>query len=81
MTQVGPILRVGSVLEKVQRHEGDLMGVPRALDVMLIECRLCATRCQDLCLRKDGGPPRVAQQLAYHNMHLVFDVQHTHHSN
>ena len=56
------------------------MGVPCAMDVMLIECRLCATRCQDLILRKQGVPPRVEQQLSYHKMHLVFNVQRIHHS-
>ncbi|KAL8577546.1 hypothetical protein ACOMHN_044226 [Nucella lapillus] len=57
-----------------------LMGVPCALDVMLIECRLCATRCEDLSLRKHSGPPRVEQQLPHHKMQLVFNVQRTHHS-
>ena len=56
------------------------MRVPCMIDVMLIECRLCATRCQDLSLRKHGITPRVDQQLPYHKMHLVFNVQRIRHS-
>ena len=56
------------------------MGVPCAMDVMIMECRLCATRCQNLSLRKQCVPPRVEQQLPYHKMHLVFNVQRIYHS-
>ena len=61
------------MLEQVQRHEGDLMGVARALHDMLTERRLRHWM-SGPSHEKGCGPLRVAQKLAYHKMYLVFNV-------
>lgn len=81
------------VLGQVHRYEGSpmgryiytmyeesLMGVPCTTDVMLIKYRRCTTICQDLWLIKYCDPPRVTQQHAYHKLHVVLNIQCTHHS-
>ena len=54
MTQVThyviAILHVCFLLEHVQRYKRDLVGIPRALDVMFIKRRLCSTKSQNFGL-------------------------------
>ena len=40
---------------------------------------MCTTRWQDISLRKYSGPSSAKQQLPYHKMHFVFNVQRTYH--
>ena len=61
------------MLEQVQRHEGELIGVARALHDMLTEHRL-RDWMSGPSPEKGCGLLKVAQKLAYHKMYLVFNV-------